>query len=242
VCRQRLTTSASLYGYCHSVGLDDCYLGDHPSAVARRIVSLSADALMATVAREDASSTERIPPYCLEESEQMVGRLIGVRAESEGFVVDCALRPRRRRTIRKVLGSAMMETNAIAVLSMLGTKGSVSNLVQCTHALGHPGTARGRQSDRSRAEQIIHDTRLPRSDFGRVFPHDAKFVDDPVARGLLHQESFIEGLKPQAFFIRPGRVWERQAIPSPRVHAIAGREALVEGATSTAQASVIVFF
>ena len=72
----------------------------------------------------------------------MVGRLIGVRAESEGFVVDCALRPRRRRTTGKVLGSAMTETNAIAVLSMLGTKGSVSNLVQCTHALGHPGTAR----------------------------------------------------------------------------------------------------
>ena len=33
----------------------------------------------------------------------------------------------------------MTDTNAIAILSMLGTKGSVSNLVQCTHALGRTG-------------------------------------------------------------------------------------------------------
>jgi DNA-directed RNA polymerase beta' subunit len=55
-----------------------------------------------------------------------------------------------------------------------------------------------------------------------VFPHDEKSDDEHAcieSRGLLWNESFIEGLSPLAFF----------------VHAIAGREALVEGATATAQ-------
>lgn len=39
------------------------------------------------------------------------------------------------------------------------------------------------------------------SDFGRVFPHDAKNTPNCIAQGLLYKESFIEGLSPQAFFI-----------------------------------------
>ena len=60
------------------------------------------------------------------------------------------------------------------------------------------------------------------ADYDRVFPHDPKFPPkgcSAESRGLLWNESFIEGLSPTAFFI----------------HAIAGREALVVGATSTAQ-------
>lgn len=103
---------------------------------------------------------------------------------------------------------------------MLGTKGSVSNLVQCTHSLGRP-SAEPQARSRGCYQQIIQDNRLPLGDYGRVFPHDRK-NDDSLqtweSQGLLWSESFIEGLSPIAFFI----------------HAIAGREALVEGATSTA--------
>ena len=88
---------------------------------------------------------------------------------------------------------------------MLGTKGSVSNFVQCTHSLG---------------QQIIQNDRLPLTDYNRVFPHQDKNSEDvSESRGLLWRDSFIEGLSPLSFFI----------------HAIAGREALIEGATSTAQ-------
>ena len=63
------------------------------------------------------------------------------------------------------------------------------------------------------------DSRLALGDYDRVFPQDPKFTTCAESRGLLWNECFIEGLSPLAFF----------------VHAIAGREALVEGATSTAQ-------
>lgn len=89
---------------------------------------------------------------------------------------------------------------------MLGTKGSVSNLIQCTHSLG---------------QQVVGEGRLPLVDGERVFPHDPPGLPDRCleSQGLLWQENFIQGLSPLAFF----------------VHAVAGREALVEGATSTAQ-------
>ena len=50
-------------------------------------------------------------------------------------------------------------------------------------------------------QQVIHESRLPIGDFGRVFPHDRKHQPNIVSQGLLHRESFIEGLSPQAFFI-----------------------------------------
>jgi hypothetical protein len=71
-------------------------------------------------------------------------------------------------------------------------------------------------------QQIVADSRVQPTDFQRVFPHDDRFTGErgPLeSQGLLWQESFVAGLSPLAFF----------------VHAIAGREALVEGATSTAQ-------
>ena len=83
----------------------------------------------------------------------------------------------------------------------------LSNLIQCCHSLG---------------QQIVAESRLPLGDYDRVFPHDRKWDDRNhciESRGLLWDECFIQGLSPLAFF----------------VHAIAGREALVEGATSTAQ-------
>lgn len=50
-------------------------------------------------------------------------------------------------------------------------------------------------------QQIIHESRLPTSDFGRVFPHDRKNAACAISQGLLHRESFIEGLSPIAFFV-----------------------------------------
>jgi hypothetical protein len=67
---------------------------------------------------------------------------------------------------------------------------------------------------------MIHNTRLPLADYDRVFPYDPKDAPESVhleSRGLLWNESFSEGLSPIAFFI----------------HAIAGRQTIVEGATKT---------
>ena len=57
------------------------------------------------------------------------------------------------------------------------------------------------QAEACLGQQIIHDSRLPPSDFGRVFPHDPKYSANVVSQGLLFRESFIEGLSPKAFFI-----------------------------------------
>lgn len=141
-CLQRLTTSVSLHaGYNHSVGLDDCILGPVESLVARRIIEDRVEAAITTGAppSEETSGV----PYRMQEREQTLGHLITVRAESEAYVVDRVLRPRHRRfaaacdpEAAALRPSTMMDTNQIAILGMLGTKGSVSNLVQCTHALG----------------------------------------------------------------------------------------------------------
>ena len=69
-------------------------------------------------------------PYRLEEGEQIIGRLINTRSESEGFILDEALRPRKRHLMRHdskdaPWRSSMTEANQIAILSMLGTAKSV---------------------------------------------------------------------------------------------------------------------
>ena len=213
------------HAYCHSVGLDDCLLRPRAAAVARRIVERSvADALDALAAeaadRDGAGAGRRPPPYRVDETRGALERLNAVRTESERYVVDHVMTPRARRPGVAGGATTLSQTNAIAVLCMLGTKGSVTNLLQCTHALWQqprPAPA-GRWAGAGR-RPTIHETRVPRGDFGRVFPHDPRDTDRPESRGLLHRESFIEGLTPQAFFI----------------HAMAGRECLVEGATSTAR-------
>ena len=238
---QRLTTSASLYRYNQSVGLDDCLLPDDVRLTARQLLGSEVDTALAR--SRSAESTDA--PYRMEERENIVNRLIGARARSEAFLVDRVMRPRRAQ--RGEGSTDLTDTNSIGVLSMLGTKGSVSNLVpaappplpstpvsrgvgvggggaalpQCTHSLG---------------QQIINDGRVPVSDFGRVFPHDPRFQNNPVSQGLLWRESFIEGLSPLAFFVHaaPGP-HPSAALDDGVAVAIAGREALVEGATSTAQ-------
>ena len=79
----------------------------------------------------------------------------------------------------------------------------MSNLIQCSHSLG---------------QQIVADSRLPLGDYNRgqvgmqciafqpvaVFPHDPKASHAHScleSRGLLWNESFIQGLSPLAFFV-----------------------------------------
>lgn len=124
---QRLTTCASLYAYCNSVGLDDCVLRPQACDTARRIIERRVDEMQEHTLQEKQHPRPKLP-YRVEEREQIISKLIGVRSESERFVVGEALRPRVRRR-RPDHHTIMTETNQIAILSMLGTKGSVSNLV-----------------------------------------------------------------------------------------------------------------
>lgn len=129
------------HAYCHSVGLDDCLLRPRAAAVARRIVERSvADALDALAAeaadRDGAGAGRRPPPYRVDETRGALERLNAVRTESERYVVDHVMTPRARRPGVAGGATTLSQTNAIAVLCMLGTKGSVTNLLQCTHALG----------------------------------------------------------------------------------------------------------
>ena len=165
------------------------------AATARAIVERESQRLQAAApCGPEAAPPE---PYRVEEADEVMSQLIQCRAPSELFVVQRVSRPRTRRPATRGGSTTMADSNAIAVLCMLGTKGSVSNLIQCTHALG---------------QQTIHDSRLPVSDFARVFPHDRKGSRDIVSQGLLHRESFVEGLQPLAFFIHA----IARAAPGPR--------------------------
>lgn len=208
---QRLTTCVSLYGYCPSVGLDDCLLPSSITTAARAMFADHVDRFRCGPAEGPGSGGFTAAPYRVDGENQAdaeVGRLVDLRAESEAAVTRFTLGLR----IGPGVGSphwtpaSSARVNQISMFCMLATKGSVSNLMQCTHALG---------------QQIIQNNRFPLGDYGRVFPHDQKHAPDGdtlESRGLLWDESFVEGLSPLSFF----------------VHAIAGREALVEGATTTA--------
>lgn len=202
---QRLTTCVSLHGYCPSVGLDDCLLPAAIRSAARSVFAEHVDRF------RTPPPTAWSPPYRVDDENQAdaeVGRLVDLRAESEAAITRYALGERigPRAGSDHWTPASAARVNQIALFCMLATKGSISNLMQCTHALG---------------QQIIQNNRLPLGDYDRVFPHDPRNAPESAtleSRGLLWDESFVEGLSPLSFF----------------VHAIAGREALVEGATSTA--------
>lgn len=115
-----------------------------------------------------------------------LAELIGLAGPTQQRVRDVALRRRRMRPLLDSTAASSAQTNQAALLCMLGTKGSISNLAQCSHSLG---------------QQVIQDSRVPPMDFGRVFPHNIRDKPSNEARGLLWNESFIEGLSPQAFFL-----------------------------------------
>ena len=178
-----------------------------PARIRSTAESLIADAVQRHRMRRGSISAVHVPYRLDEENSEdaEVSRLVQLRTESEAFVTRHALG--RKSVAADGTAAASGGVNQIALFAMLATKGSVSNLIQCCHSLG---------------QQIVGgESRLPLTDHQRVFPHDPKRGQwhRAESQGLLWRESFIQGLSPLSFFI----------------HAIAGREALVEGATSTAQ-------
>ena len=174
---QRMTTSVSLYSYCPSVGLDDCLLRMDIRLSTRQVIAQSVADVNATLQATRARSAIA-PPYQLDgddTTEMEIGRLVAVRIKSESIIMQHTLGQRSKRHGSPI---APGRFNQIALLCMVGTKGSVSNLVQCCHSLG---------------QQVIQDERLPVTDYDRVFPHDEKDPANCVeSRGLLWRESFID--------------------------------------------------
>ena len=132
---QRLTTSVSLYGYCPSVSLDDCLLPYDVRASARGIIQEKVDRYKECVPKELS-----VPYYLNNESspDAEVGRLVQLRNESETFITKYVLGHKLRSRGQSSTASPQ-HLNQIALLAMLATKGSVSNLIQCSHSLGRLG-------------------------------------------------------------------------------------------------------
>ena len=184
---QRLTTSVGLYGYCPSVGLDDCLLSHDVRLAARAIMQRKVEQY-----RNEAPAALCLPYVLNNEtsSNTEVGRLVQLRTESETFVTKHILSCKSNRD-RSSSTASPHNMNQIALLAMLATKGSVSNLIQCSHSLGRPGVC---VNTDNRSQQIVADSRLPLGDFNRVFPHDPKSENDRAcleSRGLLWNECFI---------------------------------------------------
>ena len=120
---QRLTTSVSLYGYCTSVGLDDCLLPATVRATSRNIIS---DAVI-KYHQGLATRADRPLPYHLNDENLVdveVARLVQLRSESETFVTHHVLGQRTSQQHRASAASPL-RFNQVALLAMLGTKGSV---------------------------------------------------------------------------------------------------------------------
>ena len=171
---QKIASYVSMYGYCISIGLNDCVLP--PALVAK------------------AQGLMEMHISNLRESEfHDIQRRVSCRAESEALIIGNIFRNK--------------EISSFATLCMLGTKGSVSNLLQCCLCLGQQVvegvTDIEDEAAHTHSFPTLHNNQYSRLEFS----------------GLLHRTSFVSGLDPCSFL----------------VHARAGREALVEGACKTAQ-------
>ena len=205
------------------MGLDDCLLPHGVRTAARNILKQQVQSYKHASVHEMAKNV----PYQMSDEGSgaaEVNRLVQLRSErcttvrwwtglnSEMYVTRHVL----GRRSRPFLGSTAVSCtaiNQIALMVMLGTKGSVSNLIQCSHSLGHCGFFR---LNCTTWQQIVADSRLPLGDFDRVFPHNPRYDADgqrEESRGLLWAECFIalgtafplfptpEGLSPLAFFV-----------------------------------------
>ena len=155
---QRLTTSVSMYAYCPSIGLDDCLLRPDVRATARRVLARS---VADTILVPPDPCMDVPPPYRVDGNDSPdveTGRLVSIQVKSEAMIMQHTLGEHTRHAAWSPVAPIRM--NQIALLCMLGTKGSVSNLIQCCHSVG---------------QQIIQDERLSVADYDRVFPQDPKF-------------------------------------------------------------------
>ena len=193
---QRLTTSISMYAYCPSIGLDDCLLRGDIRASARSMIAQSVAATRVTMCASHIGALPVVSsPYRVDgddSTEVETGRLVSVRIKSEALIMQHTL---SERTNSHWSPAAPVRMNQIALLCMLGTKGSVSNLVQCCHSVGRTCVwFVARDRPQTWEQQIIQEARLPSTDYDRVFPHDIKYPTDGCSaesRGLLWNESFI---------------------------------------------------
>ena len=137
---QRITTSISMYAYCPSIGLDDCLLRPDVRATARRVLAGSIAATSLEHAHDDGCP-DTPPPYRVDGNDSPdveTGRLVSIQIKSEAMIMQHTLGEHTRRAGWSPVAPIRM--NQIALLCMLGTKGSVSNLIQCCHSVGPPRT------------------------------------------------------------------------------------------------------
>lgn len=111
------------------MGLDDCLLPRHVETAAAQVFAANVQRWCEqphhrTGDQQQAVGGEDPMPYRVDDSHDVMSRLIALRSDSERLVVRACLGERSGRE-----DSAMARTNQISVLCMLGTKGSVSNLV-----------------------------------------------------------------------------------------------------------------
>lgn len=203
---QRLAACASLYGYSPSIGLDDCLLTKPIRQQLRERAALRVQSLQ-------LSQLTPAVPYSMQDKESMLTRLISLSTASQQGIRNVVLLHKRRTRTASSSPASSAHTNQAALLCMLGTKGSLSNLTQCSHSLGRP-----RDRPRlGRSRGVSRSFRMPGSRCWisagrspvrrctavskRVFPHDVRAAPCNESQGLLWSESFIEGLSPQAFFL-----------------------------------------
>jgi DNA-directed RNA polymerase beta' subunit len=190
-CMQILTANATMTLYSLSINLDDCRLPQKflvECNVARKL------AIQQALSDEQG---ETIRTAHLQSVTLFLDKLISIQRVNEERIV---------RMLSANRASDEMP-NHMLLLTILGSKGSISNIIQTTYCLG---------------QQVIQGARIEPEWNGRYFPHAFGDISDTAQlrlRGLVYSRNFYMGLSPLDFF----------------VHAMAGREALVEGATSTAQ-------
>ena len=243
---QVVTAYLTYVGFNNSIGMDDCCL-------PLKLQEECKDSVMNTaiVSLDEARRSNSDTPYMVHR--QLFESLLQVRRGCETSILEWALKRKYNAEGASMGCPVSMRLNQFALLAVLGTKGSVSNMMQTVQSLG---------------QQVIEGTEVQENWTGRTLPHEVlqnvwtdhtvhqqtsmfamthrmKYApqerneeggktkgDSNVSinershtvqlerakfRGLVFS-SFAEGLDPVEFF------W----------HAAAGREALVEGATSTA--------
>ena len=196
-CMQILTAHVTMRCYNLTVSLDDCRLPQSLLSVCN-----------AYTQRVIAEVLHKQEDVCinpvLNTGTLLLELSITVQRVNEERVV--------RYLCRNRLDRGSMPNNML-LLTILGSKGSISNILQTTYCLG---------------QQVIQGGRVQPNVHGKFFPHAfcgsqsssrEQQLLDLRNRGLVYTRNFFMGLSPIDFFI----------------HAMAGREALVEGATSTAQ-------
>lgn len=223
---QVVTAYLTYVGFNNSIGMDDCRLPRHLEQWCHQSVIATAQASLYEAERMHHVES----PYI--QHQPLFEALLQVRRKCEPVILRWAL----RRPPSAVV-SMSTHLNQFALLTVLGTKGSMSNMMQTVQSLGQQvieGTEvdqnwtrrtlphevpQGAWADlqRHRSTSVFSSTVEPMPAAESATEAARRRLDHAQARGLV-LSSFVGGLDPMEFF------W----------HAAAGREALVEGATSTA--------